>query len=482
MPVRVIQSGGRRLANPFQQLNQKAFRVLLPAVVIVFCLWALSQQVTLETLARVPEQIQLVQWYQWVLASCFTGVSFWAVGRYDAVAHCYFQTGVSPRRARRSGTIAIAFSQTMGLGLLTSAFARWRMLPGLGAATSFKLSAYVSGTYIITWMVIASAACLILPAPDWTFWPAMGGVLAGYCIVVLIFFKPKLRSPWFTIELPSLRLGLASLSFAIIDSVGAAAALYVLLPTGNGLSFAALLPLYLISLGAGLISNTPGGVGPFELMLLSVPDVSSEAILGAIVAFRIVYYALPALMAGLFLLRPFPSDRKSSLPRPTASLREAPRSDVGVIRQNGGKIVRLLDSQAAVWPTPQTLTLLAEPISGHPAAAIMGLRAAASRVGRWPLLYKCGARTAVYARLQDWRALHLSDDAIVNPQTFQPEKPMYRRLRQHLFEAKRAGVTIEACSASLVDTLSAVDARWPGVVGLYDLSAMLSVFRLLCGR
>ena len=96
---------------------------------------------------------------------------------------------------------------------------------------------------------------------------------------------------------------------------------------------------YLLALGAGLISGAPGGVGPFELALLSVlPQEASTEVLAAALAFRMIYYALPAMLAGLILIRPLPEpDQKSATPPPLNTLSKRP-AELGILRQNNGKI------------------------------------------------------------------------------------------------------------------------------------------------
>ncbi|MFI4861863.1 MAG: hypothetical protein ACIAXF_14415, partial [Phycisphaerales bacterium JB063] len=48
-----------------------------------------------------------------------TVISFWSLGRYDAIAHRHLGTDIRARSASRAGVCAIAFSQTVGFGLLT---------------------------------------------------------------------------------------------------------------------------------------------------------------------------------------------------------------------------------------------------------------------------------------------------------------------------------------------------------------------------
>jgi uncharacterized membrane protein YbhN (UPF0104 family) len=54
---------------------------------------------------------------------------------------------------------------------------------------------------------------------------------------------------------------------------------------------------------AGIISNVPGGLGVFEtvILLLLSPPVNSPQLLGALLAYRAIYYYFP-LLIGVSLL------------------------------------------------------------------------------------------------------------------------------------------------------------------------------------
>ena len=82
----------------------------------------------------------------------------------------------------------------------------------------------------------------------------------------------------------------------------AAAVLYVLLPPQAALSFAAFAGVYLLALAAGVISNVPGGIGVFEfVLLLLLPNVPQDRLLGALLAYRAIYYFAPFAVALVLL-------------------------------------------------------------------------------------------------------------------------------------------------------------------------------------
>jgi phosphatidylglycerol lysyltransferase len=117
-------------------------------------------------------------------AVLWTLISFWAIGRYDAVAHRHLRSGIAAGPARLSGTIAIALSQTLGLGIFTGALARWRMMPDLGMPTALRLSGFVCLSFMVSLVILLAAACVFLPSPAGTFWPALA-VLPGIPVLAL---------------------------------------------------------------------------------------------------------------------------------------------------------------------------------------------------------------------------------------------------------------------------------------------------------
>ncbi|MCB1329671.1 MAG: hypothetical protein KDK28_09575, partial [Maritimibacter sp.] len=62
-----------------------------------------------------------------------------------------------------TGAAAIAVAQTIGMGTLTGALVRWRLLPGLGLAGALRLSVAVSLSFLAAWAVLTALALVALP-------------------------------------------------------------------------------------------------------------------------------------------------------------------------------------------------------------------------------------------------------------------------------------------------------------------------------
>ena len=156
----------------------------------------------------------------------------------------------------------------------------------LGAATLLGVSLISQAALSVSVLhlhrtVVILAGCLLL-----------GGV-AAYLWLACSRHE-SLRYKKLVIPVPSPRLAFAQVAVASADLLCAAGVLYVLLPPQAAIGFAPFAGLYLIAISAGIISNVPGGVGVFESVLLFIfRSVPPDHLLGALLAYRIIYYFVP---------------------------------------------------------------------------------------------------------------------------------------------------------------------------------------------
>lgn len=487
MPDNLLRAAAARTARLAS--GRLIARLSYPLLIGAACIWLLRDKVAHLDPTAIVTVMGTVTPAQWVAAIGATALSFWAIGTYDIVVHRHLGTGLSARKARISGAAAVAVAQVLGLGVVTGAFARWRILSGARPGLAAGVTAAVTLSFLMAWAVVSVFACLVMPGPAVPVWLASLVLFVAGSLVILAFLRPELSlGPW-RLRLPSLRAMTAITLLTLIDLVAAAAALHVLFPAEVVLGFEVLVPAFIVALGAGLLSSTPGGAGPFELaMMTMLPQVPVEALLGTILAWRLVYYALPALLALIPLARPLDVDQDGSdanaLPAAADSplLARAQRSEVGVARQNNAQLLHGGAGTAIVVPTGQTLTLLFDPMTG----GLRGFRAllpALKRAARdrmlSPAIYKCGARLASRARRDGWRLIRIADEAVVDTAAFNLEGSRHRQLRRKLRHADKAGVVVSCepnVHGDLVAELGRVDADWQIVhgrprgfsMGMYD--------------
>jgi len=123
----------------------------------------------------------------------------------------------------------------------------------------------------------------------------------GYLALTVVWKKP-IRIRGREARLPGFRMSAAQLSVAAGDLVVAAACFYVLLPPEVDVSYVQILGVYLLAVVAVVLTHVPGGAAVFELFVLGTcPVDNKEAVLAAILAFRVIYYLLPLLTAAVLM-------------------------------------------------------------------------------------------------------------------------------------------------------------------------------------
>ena len=543
-----------RLTSPRAPLKQSHIwqaqiwrRALLRQALILTALVALAVLLRARILAldlpAILTAFDTVAIQQWALAAAATAVSYWSLGQYDAVIHRALKTQIAPRAAARAGILAIAISQTVGFGLISGALVRWRMTAGLSLAQASTITASVAASFLLGWAAITGAVLLALPLPvesglgaGIAFEGGHGllrglgalGVALGMMALALPQLGRALTLFGRVIPLPPSKRVAKIFLLAALDTLAAGIALWLLLPPDAGPAFTVLLPAFLLALGAGFVAGTPGGIGPFEITLLALLPISDQTpVLAAVLAWRGIYFALPASVAAVALLRgpradqrareatalrpdiPLPSnvahsathpkaqrDEKFSAfsdaapathpslrdaiappateltPRLAALVERAPRAELGLLRQ-GEHAVLLAGNARAGWMmghARRALVGLLDPFGASERALTQALlprlSALARRQGKIACLYKITPRTAATARAMGWRVMPVAREAWLAPQSFTLETPALAGLRRKLRKAEKSGLRVNCAEGALpITQMTALSEAWVAARG-----------------
>ena len=444
-----------RRARPILSMFGRGLLRLLPLLALALGGWLLARRCETIDFGAVWPALAALPPLQWAGALACTGLSLWALGQYDVVLHRAMGTGIAPGRARAAGMRAMAIAQTVGFGGLTGALVRWRCLPECDLWLATRLSLWVSVSFMGALGLLAGLALLLLEGH--AVWAAL------LAIAVIAALSRLTRLP----GLPHLRVGTLPrlIGWTAIDTCAAGAVIWLLLPQGVEVPVSAVVFGYLAALGAGLASQSPGGVGAFELCLLALlPQVPEADLVAAIIGYRVVYHAIPALLALLALIRP-----ASAAPRPGLlqaegaarhrALAEAPQAEWGLAHQ--GARILLSPCQQAGWLVRRaggTLAAIGTPMGR---ANLPVLRAHAGQLGLNLALYKCGPRLAAEARAAGWAVERIASEAVIDTARWSLERPACRGLRRKLKSAAKAGVTTEIAPPHLpLAEMTRIHADW----------------------
>ena len=285
------------------------------AVALGFALQGLLRHVRY---ASVMRTIEATPNLHIALAIAATALSYLALTEYDASSLRYAGATVPRGTVLLTSFVAYALSNTIGLGPLSGGAVRMRLYSAAGLeppqiarviafnTAAFGLGMLAFGALGVLWG--ASDVARLLHTPAWLLRAlalAMLAAVAGF--IVLCFRRKGLRFEFelfgrrwsWSLRLPPPRLALRQLVISAFELAASAAALWFLLPSGHPIALPTFAAFYAIAVVAGIISHVPGGVGVLEAVMLLAAghQVPTEAMLGALVLYRGVYFLLPLVLA-----------------------------------------------------------------------------------------------------------------------------------------------------------------------------------------
>ncbi|MDD2704851.1 MAG: hypothetical protein PHU07_05905 [Acidocella sp.] len=207
---------------------------------------------------------------------------------------------------------AYALSHVLGAPALSSAAIRFRLyaqwlVPPSGIARIVALS---GSSFSLGLATLLGGLLMFAPLSVPVFGDAApellrlgGALLAGLAVAYVLAARRREALEIFgrRIPLPGARLAMAQILVSCADIAAACGILYAVLPGAPGLTYLHVLSLYIAAFASGVFSGLPGGVGVFDsVLLLGLSDYLPPATaLGAILLFRVMYFLVPASLAGI---------------------------------------------------------------------------------------------------------------------------------------------------------------------------------------
>jgi uncharacterized membrane protein YbhN (UPF0104 family) len=234
---------------------------------------------------------------------------------YDTLAMTYVGESLPYLKTGFVGFVSYAISNSVGLALLSSSAIRYRFYSqwGLSNRKIASIIAFCNLSFWLGLLTVGGITFLIDPLqlPPFLRLPFASAHPLGFIFLTLtlaylwlsLLSRQSLQIGKWRLPHVPLYLSLWQIIITVIDWGLAAAILYIILPNHSSLSYPGFFGIYLLAQIVGLISNVPGGLGIFEtVILLSLtPLFSSVQLLGALLAYRVIYFWIPLLLATLSL-------------------------------------------------------------------------------------------------------------------------------------------------------------------------------------
>ncbi len=260
------------------------------------------------------DRVQAISNTKLLRAAFFTCAGYGCLTLYDALAVRFAGARVPYPRVALISFMGYAIGHNVGLNSISGGAVRYRAYTALGLSAKqiATIIAFGTLTFFLGASVLLGVSLLLnvemsgsmLRVPNWLALAAGVALLAGvgaYFWLVCTRHGP-LRFRRLEIPVPKPRVAIAQIGISCVDMLCASSVLYVLLPREAAIGFAAFAAVYLLALAAGAVSNVPGGIGVFEfVLLLLMPAVPKDRLLGALIAYRAIYYFAPFAIALVLL-------------------------------------------------------------------------------------------------------------------------------------------------------------------------------------
>ncbi len=290
-------------------------RVLDAALIVVGCwvVWRIVHEyplhVILAALLSVPPWALLV-------SAAVTAVGYVALVGYDYLSLRMVNHPLPTSKVLAPSFISFAVANNAPAAALTGGGVRYRLYRGLGLSAKkmakvamLDILTFVLGLFTVAGITFEASPVGVPASLDVPVFSTVRPIGLGLLALVALFL---VLSAWHRrmcildheIELPSLKMALAEIVVSGFDWLLSSGALYILLRSVVPLGYGRFLASFLLAQMVTQVVPLPGGIGAFEaiILLLRPANMPAPPIFAALVAYRVVYYLLPLLLAGILLL------------------------------------------------------------------------------------------------------------------------------------------------------------------------------------
>jgi phosphatidylglycerol lysyltransferase len=286
---------------------------ILPAVslaLFVGVAWVIHRELAHLRLAQVLDQLRALPRRAVLLAVIGVFASYLVLSCYDWLALHHLRRAVAYPYVLLTSFIAFVFSLNFGFSALTGGAVRYRLYAehGLGALDIAGITLFSSLTTVLGVCSVTGCSLLLAPRHAARVLHLPAGLVmaagAGLLLVPLLYMLLSLRGPkqlaWrgWTLRLPRPRIALAQIGVSSLDISWVGLLLWLLLPAAVGVGPLAFIGIYAVATVGAILSHVPGGLGVLEsVIVIALPQIDAEKVIGALIAWRVIQYLLPLLVA-----------------------------------------------------------------------------------------------------------------------------------------------------------------------------------------
>ncbi len=295
---------------------KKIFQQIGPVLVVGIFLvagWLLYRELRQYRVHDIRQAIAAISNWRILAAIALTIVNYLVLIGYDYLAVRAINHPLPLGKISLASFTGFVTSYNFG-AILGGTSVRYRLYSawGMSAAEILQLVVMMGITFWVGAFALASVVFILQPFPipeklhlPFTSVHPLGYILAAITIAYVMLTATRLRQIRLGdvhIQIPRTGMTILQLAVAAVDLIVAAGCLYVLVSHDLTVGYWGFLGVYLLAVVAVIITHVPGGLGVFEVVVLTVAAPQAlPSMIAALLLFRIIYYVLPLLIALLLL-------------------------------------------------------------------------------------------------------------------------------------------------------------------------------------
>ncbi|CAN7476293.1 UPF0104 family protein [Neorhizobium sp. LjRoot104] len=278
------------------------FKLLIGAA-ICLAVFLVYRSLGRYTLDEIEESVRSIVAFRLATAFFFVILSYLCLGGFDALAVRYAGKPLPLRQTSLASFTALSIGHNVGLAALSSGAVRYRFYTrwGLTGEDVAKVIVFCGATVCLGLGTLAGLALLLQPGEaadllglDRTARLALGLVCltgpAAYLLICAFVRRPLVVRSW-RFEPPAIQLAFGQIVIGTLNFACVAASIHQLLASFTDAGYLNVASAYVTANIAALISHVPGGLGVLEATMLGILPTSAS--IGALIAFRVLYFFVP---------------------------------------------------------------------------------------------------------------------------------------------------------------------------------------------
>jgi uncharacterized membrane protein YbhN (UPF0104 family) len=294
---------------------RRVIGALIGVILLAVALWVIHHELGQHSIREVIQDLRALPPARLGLCLLATLLSYAALSAHDLLASSALGLHLPARKAALAGFAGFAFANSLPFAVLAGGAVRARFYAGsrLSTGSTTTLVLFNTVTYALGLLAAGGLALTLKPRtiPGLLHLPFHStrplGLFAMALLGLFLLWSargaPTLRIGKRTLRPTPLGVSLARLGISLLDWSFSAAALFVLLPGSEAFGFSGFLGAFMLGQIAALVAQLPGGLGVFEAVMTRTlgRTIPVTQVLGALVAYRVLYFLLPLVVAAVML-------------------------------------------------------------------------------------------------------------------------------------------------------------------------------------